>query len=343
MRFLVFVLLLALVPAAHATDACSMRAIGASADVSVTDGSSFTIESYFRSQDYAAIRHFGESERVTSVEGPFGWIGAGDKFRLGGDFEKIFALGHQFHAFLLYFDELTDNQRDSAGIEFLGALRAARSGDYPYGGDVHLIAGDDPARLVGMVFDFPDIDPIEVELGDWREVDGVELPFELAIHDRGKVFEYRYTSVELSPQSELWFFNEVGGPAPDEVQVLRLHRKLLAAHCLGDANMMADLSNETIISADKGRRAERDNSSIRERFTGLFRMLDYTEYDDLQQPVIEIAASGDIGWVIVNVRSVGKQLSDDQEFDHEWAWIMLVRKVDGRWLHTGSASSVLRE
>ena len=107
--------------------------------------------------------------------------------------------------------------------------------------------------------------------------------------------------------------------------------------------MMADLSNETIISADKGRRAERDNSSMRERFTGLFGTLNYTEYYDLQQPVVEIAASGDLGWVIVNVRSVGKQLSNDQTFDYEWAWIMLVRKVDGRWLHTGGASSVLRE
>jgi ketosteroid isomerase-like protein len=320
-----------------------MRAIGASADVSVTDGSSFTIESYFRSRDYAAIRHFGENERVTSVEGPFGWVGSGDRFRLGGDFEKIFALGHQFHAFLLYFDELTDNQRDSADIEFLGTRHAARSGDYPHGGEVHLIVGDDPAHPVGIVFDYPDIDPIEVALDDWREVGGVELPFELAIHDRGKVFEYHYTSVDLSPQTELWLFDEIGGPAPDEVQALRLHRKLLAAHCLGDAEMMAELSNETIISADKGQRTERDNSSMRERFTGLFGMLNYTEYHDLQQPVVEIAASGDLGWVIVNVRSVGKQLSNDQAFDYEWAWIMLVRKVDGRWLHTGGASSVLRE
>ena len=324
-------------------NACSTRAIGASADVSVTDGSSFAIETYFRSRDYAAIRHSDENERVTSVEGPFGWIGSGDRFRLGGDFEKIFALGHQFHAFLLYFDELTDNQHDSAGIKFLGEQHAARSGDYPYGGDVHLIAGDDPDRPTGMVFDFPDIDPIEVALNDWREVDGIELPFELAIHDRGKIFEYRYTSVDLSPQTELWFFDAIGEPAPDEVQALRLHRKLLTAHCLGDANMMADLSNETIISADNGRRSERDNTSMRERFTGLFEMLDYTEYHDLQQPIVEIAASGDLGWVIVNVRSVGKQISNDQVFDYEWAWIMLVRKVDGRWLHTGGASSVLRE
>jgi ketosteroid isomerase-like protein len=343
MRFLTLILLLTVVSAAHATDACSMRAIGTSADVSVTDGSSFTIESYFRSRDYAAIRHFGEKERVTSVEGPFGWIGSGDKFRLGGDFEKIFALGHQFHAFILYFDELTDDQRDSADIEFLGAPHAARSGDYPYGGDVHLIAGDDPARPIGIVFNFPDIDPLEVALHDWREVDGVELPFELAIHDRGKVFRYRYTSVDLSPQTELWLFDAIGEPAPDEVQALRLHRKLLAAHCLGDAEMMAALSNETIISADKGRRAERDNNAMRERFTGLFKMLNYTEYHDLQQPVVEIAASGDLGWVIVNVRSVGKQLSNNQAFDYEWAWVMLVRKVDGRWLYTGGASSVLRE
>lgn len=73
--------------------------------------------------------------------------------------------------------------------------------------------------------------------------------------------------------------------------------------------MMADLSNETIISADKGRRTEYDNNLMRERFTGLFGMLNYTEYHDLQQPVVEIAASGELGRVIVNVRSEGLSLS----------------------------------
>ena len=328
---------------ALASDACSTRAISARADVSVSDGTSFRIESHFRSRDVAAIRHIREDAQIAVVEGPFGWLGRNEKFRLGGGFEKTFALGHQFHAFLLHFDDLVDDARDSDSITLLGKQYPARSGDYPYGGRVHLVsANNEASRPLGMVFAFPEMDPIEVELSDWRMHGGIELPFRIAIHDRGLIFDYRYSAVELAPQSPLWFFDEIEAPDLDPVRVHRLHRKLLAAHCLGDADLMADLSADAVTSANNGALSRVENDALRERFAGLFEQLDYTAYVDLEPPVVEIADSGDIGWIAVNVRTAGKERSSGEGFDHQWAWIMTVRKSDGRWLHAGNASNVQR-
>ena len=73
------------------------------------------------------------------------------------------------------------------------------------------------------------------------------------------------------------------------------------------------------------------------RFSSLFDALEYSEYHDLTEPVIEV--SGEVGWIAVNTRATGREKSSGRMFDDKWAWIMTVRKVDGEWLHTANASN----
>ena len=44
--------------------------------------------------------------------------------------------------------------------------------------------------------------------------------------------------------------------------------------------------------------------------------------------MIEVAESADIGWAI------------GEAFDGQWAWIILVRKIDGVWRNAGNASNL---
>ncbi len=75
--------------------------------------------------------------------------------------------------------------------------------------------------------------------------------------------------------------------------------------------------------------AARDNSdNITACFVQLIRTRRYTGYHDLTEPMIEVAENGDIGWAI------GKA------FDDQWAWIMLVPKIDGVWINAGNASKL---
>jgi ketosteroid isomerase-like protein len=325
---------------ARATDACASQLIATRADVTVSDGSGFRTQSFYQSKDSAAIRHIDDRDRIIAVEGPIGWARDGGRAHLGSDFYKLFALGHQYHALLLEFEHIASNVRRGQQIDFGGEQRTAASGDYPYGGTVHLVQGEDPARPAGLRFDFPEATVIIVAFLDWRERDGRLLPYRIRIDDGERTFDYRYTDIAVSSGSPLEFFDAVPAPSLDEVQVYRLHRRLLAAHCMGDAEMMASLSAPTVISANRGRMQETTNAELRARFASLFETLDYTEYHDLVEPVIEV--SGKTGWIAANVRATGSEKDSGRAFDDQWAWIMTVRKIDGRWLHAANASNRLQ-
>lgn len=325
-----------------ASDACSMRSIVTSADVTVSDGSSFSTQSFFQSKTAAAIRHIRDKDQIVAVEGPYGWVRVGDSENVGSDVEKAFALGHQFHAFLLDFEEIVSDRRESEKISFQGKEHHALTGDYPYGGLVHLIAAQGGLHAPGLVFEFPESEPIVATFSDWRSLDDLEIPFQVDIDDGQRVFSYRYTSIDMTPKTPLWFFEAISFPSLDEVQVYRLHRQLLAAHCLGDADMIAQLSSAQILSANNGALVQLTNPSIQDRFSQLFEHLDYTAYYDLQAPSIEIAEGSDLGWIGVNVRAVGVVVAQGTPFDNQWAWLMVVRKEHGKWLHAGNASNLAR-
>jgi hypothetical protein len=321
------------------SDACSTLAITAAADVTVSDGSSFQIETNFQSREVSAIRQIRDPQQLIVVEGPHSWTQLGDTATIGTDFHKLFALGHQFHAFVLRFEELVSSVRRREDVQFNGESREAMGGDYPYGGKVYLIQGTDTKRPMGLLFKFPEDTVISVKFDDWRDVADVSLPYYLQIDDGQRVFDYHYSDIRVTPRSPLWFFDAVPPPRIDAVQVYRLHRKLLAAHCLGDADMIADLSAPEVIAASRGKLEQMTNEAMRERFAALFQSLDYTAYLDLVAPTIELAEDATLGWIGVNVEAQGKEIETGTLFSSQWAWIMMVRKIDGVWLHAGNASN----
>jgi hypothetical protein len=324
---------------AWSSDACSTRAITAAADVNVSDGSSFKIESYFHSKDAAAIRHIRNPQQMIVVEGPQSWTRLGDDADLGTNFHKLFALGHQFHAFMLYFEDVVSDVRRNNEVLFENEKHRAASGDYPYGGVVHLVEGDDKSRPVGLLFEFPENTVISVRFDNWRNVGDLTLPFDMRIDDGDRIFDYRYSEIDVTPKSPLWFFDTVSAPPIDFVQVYRLHRKLLAAHCLGDADMIANLSAPQVLSASRGELRQFSRDAMRERFTALFQALNYTEYHDIVMPVIDLSAGSDLGWIGVNVRANGAEVKTGTTFSDQWAWVMMVKKIDNVWVHAGNASS----
>jgi len=334
------ILLMIAAPAAWPSDACSDRAVRTVANVTVSDGSEFRTESYFHSWDAAAIRHIDDNEQLIAIEGPLSWLRRDQHVEIATDGHARFALGHQFHAFLLHFEEIVDNFRPDAQIAFRGNTHRAMSGDHPYGGAVHLVRGEDSERPTGLLIEDPDSTIISVTFHDWRIAGEDALPYHVQIDDGERIFDYRFTEVDVAVESPLWFFATVPAPALDEVQVYRLHRKLLAAHCLGDAGLMAELSAPDTIIASRGELFRESRDAIRTQFSGVFQRLDYTGYFDLKPPTISVSQSGDLGWIAVNVRAVGSEIQSGDKFDDQWAWIMTVAKINGRWLHTGNASNL---
>lgn len=233
---MVFLFCCLLIQNGWASDGCSSRAIFTAADVQVSDGTSFATESFFHSAEASAIRHLREDSQIVAVEGPVAWVSRGDKARVGGDQFKSFALGHQFHAMLLHFEELASGVADQSDIRFDGTFHSGKGGDFKYGGKIFLVQGTDDPYPLGFVFELPEQAPMEISLSEWRNQDGTDLPFHIQIDDGSRVFEYAYTRVDLAERSPDWFVEAVGTPDIDELQIYRQHRRLLATHCEGNAS-----------------------------------------------------------------------------------------------------------
>ncbi len=207
--------------AGAAPDGRSRRHIHAIAEAHVSDGSRFVLETLFHARNEAAVRHVRDDVRTVAVEGPFGWTSEGGVARLGSDAQRGFALGHQFHAFLLAFEEIIDDAEPMTAIPFGGGERRGIGGPFPYGGSVQLIEGDDGGWAAGLRFEFPGAAPIEVVFADWRPAGGQILPFGLRLDDGERTFEYAYTTIDVADASPGWFFEAVPEPPIDQIRAYR--------------------------------------------------------------------------------------------------------------------------
>jgi len=321
-----------------ADDACGTAAIETSASVTVSNDRTYATRSFFRSSNEAAISFIKDGTRTVALEGPFAWTRNEDGSALAGEREKGFALGHQFHALLLHFNEIFDDVSPNKAIAFRGGFAHGRSGIAPDGGAAHLILNGDGAPK-GMKFEPAGQEPIDIEYSDWRDAGGQNLPWVVVIHDGEDVYTYRYDRISVSEQSPLWFYDEIGETGLDPIDIYRLHRRILAAHCLGDAAMMARLTAPEGTVASRGDLLRTTREQLLANMKGLFGRLDYRSYEDLTEPMIEVSAGGDLGWVGVKVRAAGVVNETGAPFTSDWAWIMLAKKIDGEWLSAGNASN----
>lgn len=334
-------LLLGSTTVSSASDACSDHFIAARASVTVSDGSAFDIRSQYHSAGGSTITHISEQESTIGVEGPISWTSGDAVDEIGSDFHKTFALGHQFHAFLLHFDKLVNDPLVVENVPFEGATHRGKRGGFPYGGVAFLVYGESGERALGLRFEFPETTPIEVSFGDWRLINNVELPFDLRIDDGERIFGYNFSSIQLDSMGLIDFYASNDSPSFDPLDIYRLHRKLLAAHCLGDADLMAALTAPDVTVASRGRLLHTNPADTLRRFSATFERFDYTGYADITFPEIEFSVDDGIGWIAVNVQATGQDTESQQEFVDQWAWIMLVKKMDGRWMHAGNASNRL--
>ncbi len=324
-----------------ADDACSPDAIHTLADVSVSDGLTYQVEGLFKSRHRAAARFIREGGSLHVVEGPNTWVQTANGEELAGAFQRDYALGHQFHAFFLRFTDVVDNVKSVSDIEFAGGKHDGLVGTRETGGLVYLIDGSSPERPAGLRYDVGDL-KIEITSDDWRVVDGTDVPFALSIDDGDRIFEYRYQSVDFSDRPLSWFYDEIPAPDLDAVGLERLHRQILIAHCLGDPAIMESLTAPGAVIVNSGSVFTSGPTQTGQVFENTFERRKYSAYIDTRLPEIAVAASGDIGWAAVQVNAQGVTPADGQTFDEHWAWVMMARKIEGRWMMAGNASNIRR-
>jgi hypothetical protein len=201
----------------------------------------------------------------------------------------------------------------------------------------------DPAgRPLGMrVHHGPEM-RITISFGDWRDVDGISLPFLVSIDDRKAVFEYHYTDVRLN-ESSLADFRAPLDQLTDEQALLRLHRVFMDGHLFGRTNGMKEGLAEDVVIVSRGEVHPLSGAETLEMLTEILERTDYTVYDDLIRPVVRVSNDGTLGWVIVQVAARGHQRGEEgkptKPLEFISAWVELYEKMDGSWRMSGNVSN----
>jgi hypothetical protein len=96
--------------------------------------------------------------------------------------------------------------------------------------------------------------------------------------------------------------------------------------------------------AGRGGLTRLSQAAMRERFTTYFASVRYSMWDDLEPPHVVISGDGTQAWMAVAIEARLSSVDADghtPERAFESSWIATYEKVDGRWLMTGIASSVV--
>ncbi|QGZ95716.1 hypothetical protein [Terricaulis silvestris] len=175
-----------------------------SANVSVSNGRTYVLETYFAAADHAALRQTRPNGEV-QISGILGTLASTSAApdEVGGQMLRTIVLGHQFRALLLNFDAIHNNLR-AGEIEDAGERRATRDGDWPYGGVSHLVLGAAPDRPTAFVFKYTGAPEIRVAFSDWREAGGETLPFHIVIDDGSNRYDYSFTVIATDAAAPDW-------------------------------------------------------------------------------------------------------------------------------------------
>lgn len=175
-----------------------------SANVSVSNGRIYVLETYFGSATQAAVRQTRPTGEVqtSTLSGDRAWTSASPD-EDGGPMLRTIVLGHQFHALLMNFDAVHGDIRDGE-IEYAGERRATRDGDWPYGGVSRLVRTSAGDGADAFVFNYSGAPEIRVAFSDWRDAAGEILPFHIVIDDGSNTYNYSFTVVATDAAAPDW-------------------------------------------------------------------------------------------------------------------------------------------
>jgi len=316
-----------------------IETISSQAEVTVSDGLTYKTHTVFHDSQRAIFqRIYRDRSVVQGVEGKYVWSFDGTVEKEVSEFVGNVILGHQFHAQILFFDKLHPSLDTPKATEFNGqdcnVLTSENSGFKIY----YKRAG----YPLGMEIIRKEEENIIFKFEDWRNVSDVVLPHLILIDDGSRTFEYKFKQIKFNSGS-ITEFRAPEAVLTEEQKLLRHHRVIMDGHFFGfTADMKSQQSDSMNIVSDgeiytvKGNQPEAMIDRI-------MATRDYTVYDDLIRPKIEISNDGSLGWVIAKIYAEGIRYDKNGKttgpLEFTCSWIELYEKEGGRWKMKGNVSN----
>ncbi|MCO6512737.1 MAG: hypothetical protein J5I65_18285 [Aridibacter famidurans] len=314
----------------------SVISIRTSASVTVSDGKKYVAESFYVDPQRGIFRIRYPDRTVTQgVEGKYFWTFDGKQEKEGGAPTETVVLGHQVHAQILFFERLHPGERETtteAGLSSVTVRDTMAVWTFIY----------DQKSLNSMLIEIEGGPAVNFSFSDWREVDGIRLPFSVLIDDGIRKFDYRYTAIEFN-KGTLADYRAPESDLTDEQNLLRLHRVVMDDHFFGDASGMKSINRAPFTVVSEGEVCTMTDAESDAGFDRIMGSRDYTVYDDLIRPVVKISKDGSLAWVVVKVYAKGVRFDSEGKpagpLEFTSGWIELYEKTDGEWRMTGNVSN----
>jgi hypothetical protein len=317
-----------------------IRSILTEADVAVSDGTRYKTESLFIDHQRAAFRIVYPDRVVTrAVEGKYFWTFETGKEIEGDENTRVFALGHQVHAQILFFSQIHPGKLRSGKTDFIG--RPMDFAEVKEGDNLWTMFYDRSGPK-GMKLRMGPSQTVQFEFGEFRPARGMSLPTEVWIDDGQRRFKYVFSRIAFN-EGSLSEFRAPENALTEEQKLLRLHRVVMDDHFFGDASGMKAINGEPFTVVSEGDVFTMNDAEADSGFDRIMSSRDYTVYDDLIRPIVKISKDGTLGWVTVRVFAKGIRFGDDGKpsgpLEFTSAWTELYEKIDGKWKMIGNVSN----
>jgi hypothetical protein len=135
-------------------------------------------------------------------------------------------------------------------------------------------------------------------------------------------------------------------PAPDldqlKAEILDLHAAFIDAHLNADVEALLENQADQLYFVTRGDVELRTVEATRALLSEYLQSTVFTEYRDVQGPIVGVSADGSLGWSIVQVKVAGtRHLGDgsQRELDFTCAWLTLYQRRGDRWMRTAEVST----
>jgi hypothetical protein len=125
-------------------------------------------------------------------------------------------------------------------------------------------------------------------------------------------------------------------PTEEELkqQILDIHKELINAHFRKDLDFFTRGISEDFVSVSNGEINKPTPEEITANYKNYITNTTFSEYRDLQEPIVGFSKDGSIAWAIVKVKVKGERKLEDgtnRDVDFICAWLTLYEKTNTGW------------
>ena len=148
-----------------------------------------------------------------------------------------------------------------------------------------------------------------------------------------------FTAIACAPAADLH-----SNPDPEAAReaLLAVHEAGNRAHFETDVAALLENAAEEFVAVSNGQIYRQTKADVEAFFTDYLNGAVYSEYADIEPPIVRVSVDGNMGWIISRLRASRAQPDAEgipQTREFIYAGIMLYEKQDGKWLRVANVST----